>query len=142
MAKVQATCDLCGRTFQKKPSAVKEHNFCCREHFYRWNAGRLAEYNRADNPMNKPGGVMESRVRRSEMLRGTGEGKTYSKLLGRHEHRRIAEQKLGRPLREGEIAHHIDGNIKNNAPENIDILPSQSEHAKLHWKIRKQRKGR
>ena len=116
---------------------MNEHNFCCREHFYRWSAGRLADYNRTDNPMNKPGGVLASRVRRGEMLRGSGEGKAYRKLLGRHEHRRIAEQKLGRPLRKGEVVHHIDGDKLNNSPGNIAVLPSQAEHARLHAKQRR-----
>ena len=87
--------------------------------------------------MNKPGGVMESRIRRSEKLRGTGEGKTYRKLLGRHEHRRVAEDILGRPLRKGEIVHHIDGNKLNNSPDNLEILPSQAAHARLHFYKRK-----
>ena len=42
---------------------------------------------------------MESRVKRSRELRGTGEGKAYPKLLGKHAHRRIAEAILGRPLK-------------------------------------------
>ena len=141
MATVQVTCALCGRNYQKKPSAKRDHNFCCREHSYRWNAGRLADYNRTDNPMNKPCGVMEARVRRSEQLRGGGEGKAYRKLLGRHEHRQIAEQKLGRPLRKGEVVHHIDGNKQNNDPANLAILPSQGDHARLHFTKRK-KKGR
>jgi len=142
MEKVQVTCDLCGQKFPKNRAAVNEHSFCCREHFYRWNAGRMADYNRTDNPMNKPGGVLASRIHQGEKLRGGGDGKTYRKMLGRHEHRRIAEEKLGRPLRKGEVVHHIDGNKQNNAPENIEVLPSQAEHARLHNKMRKKRKGR
>jgi hypothetical protein len=92
----------------------------------------MTEYNRTDNPMNKPGGVMESRVKRSRKLRGTGEGKAYSKLLGKHAHRRIAEAILGRPLKKGEVVHHIDGNKLNNDPANLEVLPSQSEHCKIH----------
>ncbi len=57
---------------------------------------------------------------------------TYPKLLGRHEHRRAAEEKLGRPLVKGEIVHHIDGNKHNNHPDNLEVM-SQSEHAKEHW---------
>lgn len=33
----------------------------------------------------------------------------------------------------GEIAHHRDGNKKNNSPENIEVLSSQSEHARIHF---------
>lgn len=82
--------------------------------------------------MNKPGGVIESRVKRSMKLRNTGDGKTYPKLLGRHEHRRIAELIIGRPLKKGEVVHHIDGNKCNNAPNNLQVLRSQSEHCKVH----------
>ena len=80
--------------------------------------------------MNRPGGVLESRLKRSQEMRDSGEGKTYRKSLGRHEHRVVAEQKLGRPLRKGEIVHHIDGDYRNNDPDNLMVLPSQSEHCK------------
>ena len=132
MPYVLTQCDLCGTEFSKLAVEMHKHNFCCREHFYQWNAGRIATYNHTANPMNKPGGVLESRLHRSELQRGRGEGKTYRKYLGRHEHRRVAEQKLGRPLRAGEVVHHIDGNKQNNAPSNLAILPSQSVHAQLH----------
>lgn len=82
--------------------------------------------------MNKPGGIMESRIKRGNLLRGRGEGKTYTKRLGKHEHRLVAEEKLGRPLRKGEVVHHIDGDYKNNDPNNLMILPSQRENVKLH----------
>ncbi|MSA01750.1 hypothetical protein GKG47_09575 [Lactonifactor sp. BIOML-A3] len=75
---------------------------------------------------------MESRVKRSRKFRGTGEGKAYPKLLGKHAHRRIAEAILGRPLKKGEVVHHIDGNKLNNDPANLEVLPSQSEHCKVH----------
>lgn len=69
---------------------------------------------------------------RAERLRGRGEGKAYPKLNGRHAHRVVAEQKLGRPLRPGEIAHHCDENKLNYSAENIDVLSSRAEHARLH----------
>ena len=130
---VQAKCVLCGVIFQKKLIEMSEHNFCCREHFYRWNAERIRKYNQTTNPMNKPGGVLTSRIRRGQMLRGSGEGKAYRKMLGRHEHRKVAEEILGRPLQKGEIVHHIDGDKLNNAPENLMVLSSQAEHARLHF---------
>jgi hypothetical protein len=52
--------------------------------------------------------------------------------MGVHEHRTIAEQKIGRKLKPGEIVHHKDHNKRNNDPENIEVLASQSEHCKVH----------
>ena len=69
----------------------------------------------------------------ADALRGRGKGNGYIKRNGRHEHRVVAEQMLGRPLRPGEIVHHKDENKSNNAPDNLEVLPSQSEHARLHF---------
>lgn len=70
--------------------------------------------------------------RNGDVQRGRGEGRTYIKLNGRHMHRVVAEQKLGRALVAGEIVHHIDGNKRNNAPENLQVM-TQSEHTRLHF---------
>lgn len=43
---------------------------------------------------------------------------------------------LGRPLNKGEIVHHIDFNSYNNKIENLQLLPNQSEHIKIHHKNR------
>ncbi|MCK5919380.1 MAG: HNH endonuclease [Methylococcales bacterium] len=47
------------------------------------------------------------------------------------EHRLVAEEMLGRYLAEDEVAHHIDGDKLNNAPENIEVM-LLSEHTSLH----------
>jgi hypothetical protein len=67
-----------------------------------------------------------------EARRGTGEGKSYRKVYGKHEHRLVAEDILDRPLEPDEVVHHVDLNPLNNNPENIMIFPSQSEHVKWH----------
>lgn len=60
----------------------------------------------------------------------------YRKLYGRHEHRVVAEEMLGRPLAKGEVVHHKDGNKRNNDPKNLEVM-TQSEHARLHITQRK-----
>ena len=42
------------------------------------------------------------------------------------EHRKIAGAKPG------EIVHHIDGNRANNAPENLHVFSSPSQHGAAH----------
>ena len=38
------------------------------------------------------------------------------------EHRLVMEEKIGRLLKEDEIVHHLDGNKKNNNPNNLQLL--------------------
>lgn len=68
-----------------------------------------------------------------ESRRGTGK-KTYVKFHGRHQHRVVMEQMLGRKLEKGEVVHHIDRNKKNNDPSNLQLFASQAEHVSHHLK--------
>lgn len=76
--------------------------------------------------------VPETRAKLRAARLNTGEGVSYEKFLGRHTHRVVAELMLGRPLRPEEVVHHIDGNKRNNAPENLMVFQSQAEHAAWH----------
>ena len=46
------------------------------------------------------------------------------------EHRVRASKKLGRPLRDGEVVHHIDGNKLNNRPSNLQVMTPEQ-----HWRV-------
>jgi hypothetical protein len=52
-------------------------------------------------------------------------------------HRIVAENKIGRLLKKTEVVHHVDGNGKNNHPDNLVVLINNAEHCKLHGKERK-----
>lgn len=134
-------CKWCDKEFE---SNRKDRKFCCIDCHYK-NASKkhnpegykrrpdLSELNRRLNPQRM---TDDLKVKLALLRLGEGEEKTYKKLNGRHVHRIIAEMKLGRKLEPGEVVHHKDGNKRNNRPENIQVLSSQSEHARLHNKVR------
>ena len=49
-------------------------------------------------------------------------------------HRSVAELKLGRPLKSGEVVHHKDRNKQNNSFNNLQVFSSQAQHWGMHKK--------
>lgn len=110
---------VCGTFF-----APDRHNgtarFCSKSCI--WTATKGPEFNARI--------ARQTAAARAARQRGTGT-RGYIKRDGRHEHRVVAEEKLGRPLAAGEIVHHIDGDPHNNHPDNLQVM-TQSDHIRTH----------
>ena len=114
-------CEWCGVVFTPIRKKWKQR-FCSRLCQRRWRCRPEVNAELARRTI----------LARAAMLRGRGAGKGYVKFLGRHLHRVMAEKILRDELLPGEVVHHKDGNKRNNTWSNLEILPSQSEHARLH----------
>lgn len=55
----------------------------------------------------------------------------YNKKGNAKIHRLVMEQQLGRRLTDDEVVHHINGNKKDNRPENLQVM-TKSEHSRMH----------
>lgn len=110
---------ICAQCKQQMPAHLKrqkKRRFCSMDCYYEMRRSLLG----AKNPNWKGGYIRTDGYK----CIGIGKRKYY-------EHRLVAEKMLGRPLKNGDIIHHIDGNKSNNAASNLRIL-TQNEHAKLH----------
>ena len=129
--KIECRCENCGAVFYRYQCQIREHTFCCRECARGYLSEKMARLNRELNPTR-----MRDETRRkisaTRKARTTPKADTYEKTLGRHTHRIVAERKIGRPLRPGEIVHHIDGDKHNNDPGNLEVFENQAEHAREH----------
>lgn len=137
MAKMNLTCDLCGKAYTSYQCG-KYHHFCSIE--CRRKAGKMVASVFSEDTRRRAKERItyfnkhvfnhgEYRDRQAASLRGKGHG--YIKVKGRHFHRLVAEEKLGRNLLPGEIVHHIDGDKRNNEPTNLQVM-TQSEHIRKH----------
>lgn len=138
--KYTLVCENCGKEFIRYKCQIKPgitHFFCSRECAKSHLSIKMTKLNQKLNPTRMD--YIGNRIAVSEghRKRNTGNEHSYVKFLGVHEHRLIAEDKLGRLLKPGEVVHHIDGNPRNNNQDNLEILSSQAEHCRKHFTKKK-----
>lgn len=56
-------------------------------------------------------------------------------------HRNVVAQRLGRRLDSREVVHHINGNRRDNRPDNLIALSSQRAHMLLHNRQWREERG-
>ncbi len=125
-------CDWCGKPFYKPPSAMRqEANLCSAACRNLWLGRRNVAV------MNKPG---HSKGHKAKHLTLLNRQRNPLCSIAKNPHdvpssryRKVAEAKLGRKLKAGEVIHHINGRRTDNRPENLSVM-SASEHASLHMK--------
>jgi len=101
---------------------MRKKQHLCEMHFYRLR--RHGDVNKRLRNANGEGGLRNGYFRYSE------DGERV------HEHIKIAEKVLGRPLPKGAVVHHWDEDKMNNAPANLAIFPGQGYHNIIHGRMK------
>lgn len=103
----------------KSPVLVKKYQLC--ENHYR----RMKRNGSPHIHINKPWGSART-VRADGYIYITREGKQVM------EHRWIMGEYIGRPLKDNEVVHHINGIRDDNRLENLELMAPE-EHSRHHY---------
>ena len=141
-ARIELTCHDCGASYLRTEAElrVKPSRFCSKRCFYAAKrTGEQHECRRCGDVFYRKASetaayCSDACCRAARAAIAT----SYPKIGARHAHRVIAEQKVGRELLPGEVVHHLDENKRNCDPENLEVLPSQAEHTRMHFAGKRQ----
>jgi hypothetical protein len=122
---------LCGKHYQREIAKTKRVNDCA------CGCGEKTQYTFKHGHHTR---LFSKEEQRRRGLHNTGDTQRakgdltsthYRKLRGVHEHRIVAEQIIGRPLKYEDVVHHINNNKRDNRIENLQII-TRSEHINIH----------
>jgi hypothetical protein len=131
-SRIEVACTECGRMVLKWASQLKraKHGaFCDRHCLGRFRSKKLT----GDWAANFQNGSQREREYITVLApwHPTGAKRVYL-------HRIIAEARLGRFLKPGEVVHHKDHDHSNNHWENLEVM-GQDEHARIHIEKRERK---
>ena len=116
-------CVICGKEIKVSPSQ-EERKKCCS---YKCDKiRRRGFYAGKNNPAYKGGKVLD----KTGYVRMRGKARNEC----RYEHQVIMEKFLGRPLKQGEEVHHINGVKDDNRLENLFVL-DKKDHSRKHFEL-------
>lgn len=148
---MKINCAYCGRETEKHPCEIKKRNYCstkCFDNFRKSNPDICSpktfrvvcetcgkEFKREKWAIRGHVYCSSSCFGKSILTDGyiNDSGYKIIRVNGRRmrEHRYFMERKIGRPLLENEMIHHIDHDKTNNDLSNLMIVTRQ-EHGKIH----------
>jgi hypothetical protein len=115
--KVKAICQQCGNNFFTYPAWIRKGGgkFCSKEcHSLSQMKNGISIHNDGYIAIKLP-----------DHPRANKWGFVYEHIL-------VAEKKIGRPLNNEEVVHHVNGNPADNNPDNLFIFDSLANHAAHH----------
>ena len=130
--KTKCSCG-CGRTCGIGSSFISGHNLKLLKRTSSWNKKIGMAQKAAWDNVRKRMPVGSKRISHDgyvivKFKKDNADGRAW-----RGEHLLVMEKMVGRKLRPGEQVHHIDGDRKNNLPENLFLCKNVSEHHSLEW---------
>ncbi len=77
------------------------------------------------------------RKKKKKLFKKNKKGYKLFANSGKSVHRHVAERKLGRKLRKGEVVHHKNRDKTDNRRSNLQVFKSQKSHHASHKKSKK-----